>query len=226
MNKKYIVFDFDSTISSLEALDVLADLVADKSGDKLLSKKVEEITNLGMAGEIDFRTSLEKRISLLTFTTDDLHDLIPIITRSINSDWKSLFDLLEQNNLTPIVISGGFVDFIAPSLESFGIDKERIFANTFKWDETGTAIGFDTHNPASQAGGKITIAQNVTEKGNKILAVVGDGSTDLAIRQAGLAKRFIAFSKYVQRDTVLENADFIASDFDALERILRKEVLN
>jgi D-3-phosphoglycerate dehydrogenase len=61
--KRNFVFDFDSTLTSVEALDVLAEisLVNNSKKDEIINEIVD-ITNLGIDGKISFTESLEKRI--------------------------------------------------------------------------------------------------------------------------------------------------------------------
>ena len=75
--KRNFVFDFDSTLTSVEALDVLAEisLVNNSEKDEIINEIVD-ITNLGIDGKISFTESLEKRIQLLNAKKSDLPILI------------------------------------------------------------------------------------------------------------------------------------------------------
>ena len=65
MGRKY-VFDFDSTLTQVEALDVLAEMTLQGRIDRDdIIAKIQEITNLGIDGDISFTQSLESRIQLL-----------------------------------------------------------------------------------------------------------------------------------------------------------------
>ena len=53
--KKNYVFDFDSTLTSVEALDVLAEITLKNNSDKdSIIDEIKEITNLGIDGDISF----------------------------------------------------------------------------------------------------------------------------------------------------------------------------
>ena len=64
--KRNFVFDFDSTLTRVEALDVLAEitLVNNPRKEEIINEIIE-ITNLGIDGKISFTESLERRIKLL-----------------------------------------------------------------------------------------------------------------------------------------------------------------
>ena len=61
-NRKF-VFDFDSTLTSVEGLDVLAEISLRNNPDRdNVIKKIQEITDLGIDGDISFSDSLSSRI--------------------------------------------------------------------------------------------------------------------------------------------------------------------
>ena len=61
--KRNYIFDFDSTLTKVEALDILAEItLANNPRKDAVIQEIIDITNLGIDGEISFTTSLEKRI--------------------------------------------------------------------------------------------------------------------------------------------------------------------
>ncbi len=76
VSRKY-VFDFDSTLTRVEALDVLAEMTLEgKSNKDEIIKEIQKITNLGIDGDISFTESLERRIKLLHANKEDLDGLV------------------------------------------------------------------------------------------------------------------------------------------------------
>jgi D-3-phosphoglycerate dehydrogenase len=62
VGRKY-VFDFDSTLTRVEALDVLAEItLKDKANKNEIISEIQKITNLGIDGDISFTESLEYKI--------------------------------------------------------------------------------------------------------------------------------------------------------------------
>lgn len=51
---------------------------------------------------------------------------------------------------------------------------------------------------------------------NGDIYVIGDGFTDYEIRQAGLAKKFYAFTENVSREKVVKVADQVVTSFDEI----------
>ena len=57
--KRNYIFDFDSTLTRVEALDVLAEItLANNPKKDEIIQEITEITNLGIDGEISFTESL------------------------------------------------------------------------------------------------------------------------------------------------------------------------
>jgi D-3-phosphoglycerate dehydrogenase len=53
--------------------------------------------------------------------------------------------------------------------------------------------------------------------------MIGDGATDLEVRERGLADRFVAFTENRHRDPVVAKADFVAKSMDELIALLEKQ---
>ena len=78
------IFDFDSTITQVEALDILAEIVLKGKPERDdVINEIKQITNLGIDGEISFTESLERRIKLLNAHRDDLTELISRLEEKI-----------------------------------------------------------------------------------------------------------------------------------------------
>ena len=83
--KRNYIFDFDSTLTKVEALDVLAEITLVNNPEKeAIIQEIVEITNLGIDGEISFTESLEKRIQLLQATRADLEGLVTELRKQVS----------------------------------------------------------------------------------------------------------------------------------------------
>jgi D-3-phosphoglycerate dehydrogenase len=82
---KYFVIDFDSTFTKVEAFDVLADIsLNDHPEQEKIKQQIVDITNLGMNGEISFRESLEKRLTLLAPHRNHLPALVTLLKSKVS----------------------------------------------------------------------------------------------------------------------------------------------
>lgn len=212
-HQRYIVIDFDSTFTKVEAMDVLGEISLEGKSYKDESlDKIKEITNRGMNGSVSFRESLQQRVELLEAKKDDLSELIKRLKQLVSNSFqrnRAFFDEYADNIF---IISNGFKEFIIPIVKEYGIKEENVFANTFVYDTGGKIIGFDDNNVLSSNNGKVAQLKALSLVGD--VYVIGDGYTDYEIKAAGLANKFYAFTENVSRQNILEKADHITPSLD------------
>tara|TARA_R110002074_G_scaffold161480_4_gene319353 strand:+ start:23234 stop:25126 length:1893 start_codon:yes stop_codon:yes gene_type:complete len=212
VSRKY-VFDFDSTLTRVEALDVLAEMTLNGKSDKDdIIKEIQKITNLGIDGDISFTESLERRIKLLHAKKDDLEGLVKELRSKISKSIESNKEFFEKYADDIYVISCGFKEFIDPIVKEYNIPSDRVYANTFKFDQDGNIIGFDEKNVLSQHNGKIDCLRQMNLDGE--VQVIGDGYSDYVMREAGIAHKFFAYTENVHREKAANNADYVTPSLD------------
>ncbi|MFT5761497.1 MAG: D-3-phosphoglycerate dehydrogenase [Polaribacter sp.] len=212
MNRNY-VFDFDSTLTRVEALDVLAEITLEENPNKdAIIQEIIDITNLGIDGEISFTESLEKRIKLLQAKKSDLPLLIKELKKKVSPSIERNNEFFEKYANSIYVISAGFKEFIIPIVAAYNIPADRVFANTFEFDKNDCIVGFDRKNSLSVHNGKIQCLRDLNLQGE--IQVIGDGYSDYVTREAGIAHKFFAYTENVYRDKTTQNADFIAPNLD------------
>ena len=212
VGRKYI-FDFDSTLTRVEALDVLAEMTLQgKSNRDDVIHEIQEITNLGIDGDISFTESLERRIKLLKANKNDLDPLVDELRQKISKSIAANKEFFEKYSDDIYVISCGFKEFIDPIVKEYNIPSERVYANTFKFDEEGNIIGFDEKNVLATHNGKIECLKQLDLEGE--VQVIGDGYSDYVMREAGIAHKFFAYTENVHRDKAADNADHVAPNLD------------
>jgi D-3-phosphoglycerate dehydrogenase len=212
VGRKY-VFDFDSTLTRVEALDVLAEMTLERqvNRDEVIAE-IQHITNLGIDGEISFTESLERRIRLLHAHKRDLDPLVNELRQKISKSIESNKEFFEKYTEDIYVISCGFKEFIDPIVEEYNIPSDKVFANTFKFDEAGYIIGFDEENVLATHNGKIECLKQLDLEGE--VQVIGDGYSDYVMREAGIAHKFFAYTENVHRDKAANNADHVTPNLD------------
>lgn len=210
--RKY-VFDFDSTLTRVEALDVLAEMTLEgKSNKDAVIEEIQKITNLGIDGDISFTESLERRIKLLNAHKDDLEALVSELRQKISKSIESNKEFFKKFSDDIYVISCGFKEFIDPIVQEYNIPADRVYANTFEFDEAGNIVGFDENNPLSQHNGKIECLKQMNLEGE--VQVIGDGYSDYVMREAGIADKFFAYTENVHREKAANNADYVTPNLD------------
>lgn len=212
MGRKY-VFDFDSTLTQVEALDVLAEMTLQgrRERDEVIAE-IQHITNLGIDGDISFTQSLESRIKLLKAHRDHLDPLVKELRQKISKSIASNKEFFQKFSEDIYVISCGFKEFIDPIVAEYDIPSDRVYANTFKFDEEGYIIGFDETNVLATHNGKIECLKQLDLQGE--VQVIGDGYSDYVMREAGIAHKFFAYTENVHREKAASNADHVAPNLD------------
>ena len=212
MGKKY-VFDFDSTLTSVEALDVLAEItLANKPEKDAVVSEIQAITNLGIDGDISFTESLERRLSLLHANKADLATLVQELQNKVSASIVRNKEFFEKYSEDIYVISCGFKEFIEPIVAHYNIPAHKVYANTFTYDEKGNITGFDKENVLSSHNGKIECLKRMNLDGE--VQVIGDGYSDYVMREAGIADKFFAYTENVSRDKATANADHVTPNLD------------
>ncbi|MEI7549393.1 MAG: phosphoserine phosphatase SerB [Actinomycetes bacterium] len=183
-SKRLVMLDVDSTLIQNEVIELLAD----RAGSGEL---VKAITARAMNGEIDFANALRERVATLAgLTQKDIEEVQSIILLTPGA--RTLVDTLHHLGIHVGVVSGGFIEFVAPLAQSLGIKFVR--ANSLEIIEgvlTGRVIGPIIDRAAKAealreyaASMSIPLAQTVA---------IGDGANDLdMIAAAGLGIAFNA----------------------------------
>ncbi|MAD96660.1 MAG: phosphoglycerate dehydrogenase [Flavobacteriaceae bacterium] len=211
--KRNYVFDFDSTLTKVEALDVLAEISLSFNPKKEeIIQQIIDITNLGIDGEISFTESLKRRINLLEAKKYHLDQLVVDLRKQVSTSIERNKEFFEKHADDIYVISCGFKEFIDPIVAEYNIPSERVYANTFRYDENDNIIGFDGDNVLSKHNGKIECLQNLDLDGE--VQVIGDGYSDYVTREAGVADKFFAYTENVKRDKTTKDADHVAPSLD------------
>lgn len=212
VGRKY-VFDFDSTLTRVEALDVLADMtLKGKSNRDEIVREIQKITNLGIDGDISFTESLERRIRLLRAHKDHLEPLVNELRQKISKSISANKEFFEKYSQDIYVISCGFKEFIDPIVADYNIPSERVYANTFEFDIDGNIVGFDENNVLATHNGKIECLRSLNLEGE--VQVIGDGYSDYVMREAGIADKFFAYTENVHREKAARKADHVAPNLD------------
>lgn len=205
---EHIFFDCDSTLTTVEGIDVLAESLGKR-------QRVEILTQAAMDGTIDLDDIYAKRLRTLRPTRQQVLDIRHNYRRNMVEDAARVVAALQALGHKVYIISGGLLEPVMEFGIHLGIPRERIRAVDIAynelsghwWDKSGT----DDQRYMSFTQGALTIsdgkAQIVRElmgdqRGRSLL--VGDGNSDLL---AGAAvDLFVGYGGVVSRPRVRDNA--------------------
>lgn len=199
-----VCFDVDSTVVKEEGLDCLAAYLG-------RGEEVAALTRQAMGGSLSFREALRTRLDLLRPRAEQLNSFVREHPLTITVGMKDLVDKLRVHGKAVHLVSGGFVQIIAPVAAALGIPEADVFANQLLFDDAGNYAGFDESCPTSESGGKAKVAQLLKDtRGYGRLVFVGDGVTDM--EACPPADAFIGFGGHVIREKVKAGAKWFVLD--------------
>ena len=218
LNDNSLFIDFDSTFVKVETIDEIARITLQDNPDKdHIVKKISDITNQAMSGQMDFPTALEQRLQILSITDKTINKVTNEIKELISDSFCDHKDFIKDNASNIWIISGGFTDVIAPIVESYGINRNHVLANKFIFNGDNVS-GCDKDNFLFQDKGKIKAINSVETSNPRIM--IGDGYTDLEVYLEGACEEFICYTENISRKSVLDNAKYSASSFGEILDIL------
>lgn len=200
-----VVVDIDSTLINEEGLD----LVASRAGEEIATR-VEDITNLAMAGNMDFAESLTRRVALLKgMPVSEVERVSQAITATPGA--TALIDWVHSAGGVIGAVSGGFHEVVDDMAESLGLD--RWLANRFEVSDgllTGRVVG-DIVDAAAKAQ---CLTAWALEWGidQRFTIAVGDGANDIDMfGAAGLSVSFCGKAiANARADVVISDRDLSA----------------
>lgn len=182
--RKLVVMDVDSTLISQEVIDLLAEA----SG---VGQEVRAITESAMRGELDFETSLRKRVALLKGQPETIiFEVAKQVTLTPGA--RTLIRTLKKLGHGVGLVSGGFSQVVDPIAKQLGIEHVR--SNTLEIVDgviTGNLLGAIIDRAGKAIALKEFASLENVSPGNTI--AIGDGANDLdMIAAAGLGIAFNA----------------------------------
>jgi len=216
-----LVFDFDSTLVSVEGLDELfARSLADSADAAARIAAFGEITDLGMAGAISADESLARRLAVLDADRRMVDAVAAQIREQLSPSVLRHLGFFRERLPRVHVVSGGFEELIQPTLDRLGIPGSHLLAHRFRWDPADRVAGLDPETVMAR-GGKPAALREIGRSTGPVW-MVGDGATDMEVRDLGLADRFVAFTENRHRDPVVAGADHVARSMDELIALLEE----
>ena len=196
---KLVVFDLDNVIIDGEGIDEIGKLVN-------IEDQIAAITEQAMQGDIDFETSIKKRVGLLKgVATEDIKTLaneMPLMKGA-----EETVSTLKENGFDVAIISGSF-DIIADTIKD-KLDVDNIFTNSLV-EEDGILTG-EVTGPLVSGSKLDVLSELIEEKGYSLdeCVAIGDGANDISMIES--AKYGIAFNA---KPALKENADIIVETRD------------
>lgn len=191
-----VVFDCDSTLSTIEGVDELAG--AHRA-------EVAALTDAAMRGEIPLEAVYGRRLALIRPTRSEVEALAARYIATMVEGARETTDALRASGIDVRIISGGLLPAIRPLAAALGVDPHKVAAVDLRFGPGGEYLGFDESSPLARAGGKREVLAAWRAELAAPVMLVGDGATDLEARPA--VDAFVAYAGVVERAQVVAGAD-------------------
>ena len=198
MNPRLLVMDVDSTLITSEVIELLAA----RAGSQEL---VAAITERAMRGELDFAASLHERVATLAGLPVSVFDEVRAQVE-LTPGAAELVAQVQSRGWSVGLVSGGFIEVVAPLAQPLGIELVR--ANALEVAD-GLLTGRVTGPVIDRAAKAVALRDYAAAVGADLAdtVAIGDGANDLdMLAAAGFG---IAFNA---KPVVVEQADAAVTD--------------
>ena len=207
---RLLALDMDSTLVNIETLDEVAAFVGK-------GKQVAAITESAMRGEVDYKESLRRRVSMLAGVDADLLGRVYDEKLALNEGAAELVSECRRQGLKTLLATGGFTLFTERIKAKLNIDYTRS-------NQLEIIDGRLTGKVTGPNGGEIVDAEGKAQAVREACAeigcatakaiVIGDGANDVKMMQlAGVSVAYRA------KPVVREQATY-ALNYSGLDGVL------
>lgn len=212
----HVIFDFDSTLTAIEGIDVLAKQAG-------VGAQVSRLTNQAMDGQIDLEKVYEKRLATIHPTRGSIRALKEEYRKHLTEDSAELIAALRYLKHKVYIVSGGLLDPIVEIGVALGIPKENIRAVDIEYDEFSGEWWLaqtDEFNRSQfflksyeteleKTHGKADVIRSLLADKVGRSVLIGDGNSDLAASDT--VDLFIGYTGIVARDRIVNRAPVVLS---------------
>lgn len=197
---RFVFFDVDSTLVTIEGIDVLA------NGNP----EIVRLTDAAMNGEIALDEVYGRRLEIIRPTLRDVEALGEKYCQSLVDGARETIATLQEHGVNVHLVTAGIAQAIAPLAKLLNIAQRAVHAVALKFDEQGNYEDFDRRSFLTRVGGKELVVRAVLSRSKGKSAFIGDGVSDLETKPA--VTRFIGFGGVHTRSRVKENAEVYVSE--------------
>lgn len=195
MKFKTVIFDFDSTLVTIEGIDELARM-------KGVYNQVSTLTDQAMNGSLAFEDVFYQRLELIQPSTEDLQTLGKLYQKHITRGAANLLNQLKKHDIDIYVITGGYLQAITPTTTALDVPSSQVFA--IELAQNGVAMTKVSKNQIlTLSTGKHDLIKHLSL--TSPIAYIGDGITDTYAKP--LVDCFIGFGGVAHRPQVKTVSD-------------------
>jgi len=164
---RHVFFDVDSTLVTIEGIDVLA------GGNP----EIVRLTEAAMNGEIPVEEVYARRLEIIRPSRADIDALANRYLASIVDGANETIATLLDVGASIHFVTAGIAQAVTPLAHHLGI--RNVHAIALEFDERGAYKDFDRRSLLARSGGKELVVRAVLSRSKGTSAFIGDGATDL-----------------------------------------------
>jgi len=197
---RFVFFDVDSTLVTIEGIDVLA------NGNP----EIVRLTDAAMNGEISVDQVYGRRLEIIKPTLADVQALGERYVSSMVDGAEETIATLQRAGADVHLVTAGIAQAIAPLAAKLNIAPRAVHAVALQFDEAGHYADFDRRSLLTRSGGKELVVRSLLTRAKGKSAFIGDGITDLETKPA--VDLFIGFGGVCVRERVQGNAEVYVTE--------------
>jgi phosphoserine phosphatase len=197
---RFVFFDVDSTLVTIEGIDVLA------NGHP----EIVRLTEAAMNGEIPLDEVYGRRLDVIRPSRADVDALGARYVASMTDGAEETIATLQRAGTDVHLVTAGIAQAIAPLAEKLNIAPRAVHAVALQFDDDGSYRDFDRRSFLTRNGGKELVVHAILARAKGRSAFIGDGVSDLETKP--VVSLFIGFGGVHTRARVKENAEVYVSE--------------
>jgi len=192
-NYRFVFFDVDSTLVTIEGIDVLA------GGNPEIAK----LTDAAMNGEVPLDEVYARRLEIIRPTRTAVDALAQRYLDSLVDGAEETIAELRNRGSVIHLVTAGIEQAVMPLAAKLGV--RNVHAVRLFFDDDGNYRDFDRRSFLTRSGGKELVIRDIRARSKGAAVMIGDGASDLEARPA--VDCFIGFGGVHVRAVVKDNAD-------------------
>ena len=208
MKFRFVFFDVDSTLVTIEGIDVLGEG----------HPEIARLTERAMNGEIALEEVYAKRLEIIRPSRAAIDALAERYVASLVPGAREAIETLRNASVQIHLVTAGIAQAVRPLASHLGVPERAVHAVALRFNAAGDYEDFDRRSFLTRAGGKELVVRDVRARTHGKAAFVGDGASDLEAKPA--VDLVIGFGGGHVRPKVKENAAVFAMTFDEVLKAL------
>lgn len=208
-----VIFDCDSTLSTIEGIDELARMTGHEYD-------VAQLTKRAMEGDIPLESVYGHRLVTVNPTQEQVRKIANHYRETVVPDARAVIDALQKMGTEVFIVSGGLIEPVRDFGVWLGVPRDHIFAVNMEYDQLAgkwwrywDLPGGDNPranylavepNPLTGTLGKNQVISQIRSQFSGRVLMVGDGLSDL--EAAVDVELFVGFGGAVFRHRIAEES--------------------